>query len=203
MASLVRILFTQDTALKQEPIQSSLLPSNKLQKVPAGTLLVLQSYSPPDNTNHIRLSLQDIEFKGTSRNWYAFTDHVYITKELVKPVETVDQTLAKQSEKDFVKMTVYRSTLPPQGGLIKLVFKVDTVIKRSPVQANLLNANSMQQIPAGTQLVLLTEKPDTLNTVKLPIKDSHVKFTLKDIEFKGFSQDWYVFIQHAGLQLIG
>lgn len=203
MVSLARILFTQDTTVKQEPIQSSLLPSNKLQKVPAGTLLVLQSYSPPDATNHIRFSLQDLEFKGTNKNWYAFADHIQITKQPLKPVETVAQTLAKQTDKDAVKMTVYRSNIPPQSGLIKLVFQVDTLIKRAPVQSNLLSNNSIQQIPAGTELVLLTDKPDSLNTVKLPIKDSHLRFTLKDIEFKGFSPDWYVFIQHVGLQLIG
>ena len=96
-----------------------------------------------------------------------------------------------------------RHICPPQTGLIKLVANVATVIKRAPVQSNLLSANSMQQIPAGTELVVLTNQPDAYNTVRLPIKDAHIRFTLKDLEFKGFSQDWYVFIQHVGLQLVG
>lgn len=203
MVSLVRILFTQNTVLKREPIQSSLLPSYQLQPIPAGTLLVLQSYGPPDNTNHIRLSFKDIEFKGSGMNWYAFANHIQITREPLRFVETVEQTLSKQNEKHVVKMTVYRQTLPPQGGLIKLVINLDTVIKRAPVQATFLAANALQKIPAGTELVLLTDKPDALNTVKLPVRDSHLRFTLKDVEFKGFSEDWYAFIQHGGLQLVG
>ncbi|HBB34005.1 MAG TPA: hypothetical protein DDZ80_18425 [Cyanobacteria bacterium UBA8803] len=203
MASLVRIRFKQDTTLKQEPIQSHLLPSNKRQEIPGGTLLVLQSYAPPDSTNHIRLSLEDLQFKGTSKNWYAFTEHIQITKEPIKPVETIAQTLTKQGGKNVVKINVYRQTLPPKGGLIKLVFNQETIIKRAPVQSQLLTDDAKQQIPAGTQLVLLTDKPDVDKKIALSIKESHLQFSLMDLEVKGFSQDWYVFIQHVGLKVIG
>ncbi|MFP4124538.1 MAG: hypothetical protein ACLFWI_26790 [Coleofasciculus sp.] len=203
MVSLVRMLSTQDTILKQEPIQSSLLPSYKLQPIPASTLLVLQSYTPPDLTRHIRISFQDIGFQGRNLNWYAFIDHVQITKEPLRPTETVAQMLSKQIEKDVVKMMVYRQSLPPEGGLLKIAFNVDTVIKRTPVQSMYLSPNALQPIPAGTELVLLTNKPDAYNMVSLPIEDSHIKFTLKDVEFKGFNQDWYAFVKHVGLQLVG
>ncbi|WP_228060446.1 MULTISPECIES: hypothetical protein [unclassified Coleofasciculus] len=197
------MLIIQDTVLKREPIQSSLLPSYQLQEVPAGTLFVLQSYTPPDSTNHIRLSLEDIAIKGSNMNWYAFAKHVQITREPLRPVESVTQMLSQKIEKDVVKMTVYRQTLPLKSGLIKLVFNVDTVIKRAPTQSAYLAPDSMQEIPAGTELMLLTDKPDAYNTVKLPIRDSHIRFTLKDLELKGFQQDWYAFNQHVGLQLVG
>ena len=202
MVSLARILFKQDTLLKQEPVQANQLPSQKLQKIPVGTLLVLQSYATPSN-NHIKLSLKDVEFKGLSMNWYAYTEHVTIIKDPLKVVDTVDAMVAKQQEKDGVKIIVNKPTVPAQSGLLKLVFNVDTAIKRQPVPADNLNEDSEQKIPAGTVFIILTNKPDINNSIKLPIKDNHVKFTLKDIEFNGFNKDWYVFVKHVGIQRIG
>ena len=202
MVSLARILFKQDTLLKQEPVQANQLPSQKLQKIPVGTLLVLQSYATPSN-NHIKLSLKDVEFKGLSLNWYAYTEHVTIIKDPLKVVDTVEAMVAKQQEKDGVKIIVNKPTVPAQFGLLKLVFNVDTAIKRQPVPADNLNEDSKQKIPAGTEFIILTNKPDINNSIKLPIKDNHVKFTLKDIEFNGFNKDWYVFVKHVGIQRIG
>jgi hypothetical protein len=202
MVSLARILFKQETFLKQEPVQANQLPSHKLQKIPVGTLLVLQSYTAPSN-NHIKLSLKDVQFKGLSMNWYAYAEHVAIIKDPLSTAETVDAMLGKQQEKDGVKIIVNKQTAPAQTSLLKLVFNVDTAIKRQPVPLDNLNEDSKQKIPAGTEFILLTNKPDINNSIKLPIKDSHVKFTLKDIEFKGFNKDWYVFVKHVGIQRIG
>lgn len=201
MVSLARILFKQDTVLKQEPIPANQLPSHKLQQIPVDTLLVLQSYAAPSN-NHIKLSLKDVQFKGLSMNWYAYVEHVAIIKYPLKVAETVDVMVAKQQEKDAVKITANKPTIPAQAGLLKLVFNVDTAIKRQPVPVDNLNEDSKQKIPAGTEVVILTNKPDINNSIKLSIKDSHVKFTLKDIEFNGFNKDWYVFVKHVGIQRI-
>lgn len=202
MVAIVRLLFTHDTFLKQQPIQSSQLPDYQLQKVPVGTFLVLQSYGMASN-NHIRLSFKDIEFKGVGRNWFAYNDHVSIWREPFRPVETVDAKLAKQVEKNIVKISLPWQPFPTQSSLLKIVFNVDTVIKRAPVPSQFLSEASRQEIPAGTELVLLTNKPDFNNQMQLPIEDAHIKFTLKDIEFKGFSRDWYGYVKHVGIQPIG
>lgn len=197
MANLVRILFKQDTVLKQSPVEASTLPSNKRQKIPVGTLLVLQSYADPSaNKNHFRLSLKDVAFHGLSTNWYAFAEHAEITNQPLSTVQTVNDLVSKQQAKDVV-------TVSAPGGFLKLVFNVDTVIKRAPVAAELLSKSSMQEIPAGTELVLLTSKPDVNKNIKFSLKDSHIKFSLKDVEFNGFNQDWYVFIKHVGIQRLG
>jgi hypothetical protein len=111
--------------------------------------------------------------------------------------------VAKQTEKNVAKIIVDKKTVPAQRSFLKLVFKIDTVIKRRPVDASVLNDQSKQTIPAGTELVLVSDKPDANNVVKFPIEDSHVKVTFKDLEFKGFNQDWYVFMGHAGIQRLG
>ena len=63
-----------DTYLKQETVQSSELPADKLQLLPAGTTLVLQSYNESEN-GHLQVVLQEIEFKGLN-TWFIFKDHV-------------------------------------------------------------------------------------------------------------------------------
>ncbi|MBF2067191.1 MAG: hypothetical protein IGS39_22660 [Calothrix sp. C42_A2020_038] len=198
-----RIVFITDTTIKQEPIQSSQLPSNRLQNIPAGTTFVIQSYSlPPGNNNHYKITLQSIQFKGFS-NWFAFADHVQIIQEPIIPATTVEAVIARQTDKNAVRITVDRNTLGQQQGFLKLVFNVDTFIKRRPVDSNVLNDQSKQLIPAGTELVLATSLPDNTNTVRLPIQDSHVRFSLYNVEIKGFSQDWYAFIGHVGIQRVG
>lgn len=201
-STLFRLLVKQETVLKQEPISSSQLPSNKLQKLPAGTLLVLQSYGEAAN-NHFRISLKDIDFKGLTGNWHAFKDHVQIITKSLTSVTTIKQSAYNQQTKDVVEILSYvnQKTAPAQGGFVKLVFNQDTFIKRQPVETRFLQANYIQQIPAGTELVLLTNKPSTQNSIKFPLESRHLKFDLKDVEFKGYSQDWYVFDEHAGLQI--
>jgi hypothetical protein len=204
MANFVGILFKQDTIIKQLPVDSAQLPSDQRQKIPVGTLLVLQSFSDPaENNNHYKLALKNVEFNGSSMNWYVYAPHAQIIRQALKTVQTVSDVVSRQPEKDLVKVSVDRQTVTAPGGFLKLVFNVDTIIKRKPVDASVLNDQSKQTIPAGTELVLLSNKPDASNTVKLPIQDSHVKFTLKDIEFNGFSQDWYVFVKHVGIQRLG
>ena len=196
MAPIVRLIAKQDTFLKQSPEQASQLPSNKLQKLPVGTALVLQAYTGPDSTGQYIVNLEDIKFDGTSTNWYVFPGHVEIRQGAISAVQTVSDLLSKQSAKDVV-------TVQTKGRLLKMVFNVETVIKRKPVDASVLNDDSKQVIPAGTELVLSTLKPDANKNVKFSIQDSHVKFNLKDLEFKGFTVDWYVFIKHVGIQPLG
>lgn len=205
MASLTRILFKGDTFLKREAVQSSQLPSNKLLSVPVGTLLVIQSYGPPaSNQDHYRLTFEKLQFKGFNSDWYAYSRDAEITQKALSAATTVDAMVAKQTEKNIVKIPVDKTTIGNQQGFLKLIFNVDTVIKREPVDdSSVLNDQSKQVIPAGTELVLLTDKPDANNIVKLPIDRNHVKFALKGIEFKGFSKDWYAFTQHVGIQRLG
>ncbi|BBD58870.1 hypothetical protein NIES2109_16490 [Nostoc sp. HK-01] len=203
MATLNRVLFIQDTVLKQEPVQSNQLPSTKQQSIPLGTLLVLKSYELPiNNSDHYKLFLEDIQFKGFSSNWFAFGKHAKIIQDEITPVTSISAIATKQQAKDNVKVTVDRQSVGNQTGFLKLVFNAETIIKRQPVDSKVLNDPSKQIIPAGTELILSTDKPDTNNSVKFSIQDNHLKFNLKDIEFKGFSKDWYVFTQHVGIQRV-
>ena len=64
----------KDTYLKQDPVQSSELTDDNKQALPAGTTLVLQSYSESEN-GHLQVVLREIEFKGFN-TWHIFKDHV-------------------------------------------------------------------------------------------------------------------------------
>ncbi len=204
MATLVGILFKQDTIIKKSPVSSSLLTSSQKQNIPAGTFLILQSYGDPSaNENHYKLSFKDIQFKNSSMNWYAFAPHAQINQQPLKSIQSVSDIVSKQTEKNVAKIIVDKKTVPAQGSFLKLVANTDTVIKLDPVDAKFLNDASKQTIPAGTELVLVTDRPDANNTVKFPIQDSHVKVTFKDIEFKGNNQNWYVFMGHVGIQRLG
>ncbi|NEO12843.1 MAG: hypothetical protein F6J98_23165 [Moorea sp. SIO4G2] len=202
MANVLRILFKQDSYLKQEPIQSSQLPDNKRQMIPAGTILVLRYYGQ-ESGNHLKLGLKDIAFKGFSGDWYAFEDHVAIMMESIQPVETVSNVVSKQEDQTALTIPIYQNTLVNQPVLLNLLFNQDTVIKRAPIQSNMLNEASKQEIPAGTDLVIVADQPDVNNTVKFTVEENHIKFTLKDLEFKGFSEDWYAFAGHVGIQGMG
>jgi hypothetical protein len=204
MANIVRILFTQNTTIKQSPIDSTQLPIDKRQIIPVGTSLVLQSYADPsfETKNHYRFSLKSLQIKGFSTNWYAFAFHTHVINQPFYPVPTVSNILSNQSQKDAVKIIVNKPP-SPQIGFLKLVFNTNTIIKRAPIDSSLLDDRSKQSVPAGTELILLTSNPDASNAVSFPIKDEHVKFTLKDLELKGFSQDWYAYIEHVGIQLVG
>ena len=204
MVSRVGLFFKRDSAIKQRPVNSSDLPSTQRQTIPVGTLLVLQSYAEPSpaTTNHYRFSLKTLQIKGFSTNWYAFADHVQLMNQPFSPVQTVGNVLANQQQKDVVKIIVKGQPFAAQG-FLKLVFNIDTIIKRRPVDSNVLNDQSKQAVPAGTELVLFTNQPDAFKAVSFSIEDKHVKFTLKDLEFKGFRQDWYAFIDHVGIQPIG
>lgn len=203
MTNVVGILFKHSTIIKQSPVDSSQLPSTQKQDVPVGTFLILQAYSDASiNSNHYKISLKELQFKGYN-SWYAFAPHVEIVQQPLRPTPTLIEVLSKQTEKNIVKIIVDKKTVPAQGSFLKLVFTIDTIIKRTPTDSRFLRDDAKQTIPAGTELVLVTEKPDANNIVKLPIEDSHAKVTFRDVEFKGFNQDWYVFISHAGIQRIG
>jgi hypothetical protein len=198
-----RIVFKTNTVIKQEPVQSNQLPSSRLQNIPIGTTFVIQSYSlPPGNNDHYKITLQNLQFKGFS-NWFAFAEHVQIIQEPIVPATSVESVVNRQTEKNVAKIAVDRNTLEMQQGFLKLVFNVDTFIKRQPIDSSVLNEQSKQLIPAGTELVLSTSLPDNTNTVRLPIQDSHVRFNLDDIEIKGFSRDWYAFFKHVSIQRVG
>jgi hypothetical protein len=196
----VRILFTQNTIIKQEPIQSSQLPSYLKQNIPAGTLLVLQSYGIEGD--HIRFSLKELEFKGYRSNWYAYAPHTTIIKEPLRYVKTVSETVPGPYDNSSITLTVSWGNIWYQQGLVKLISNRDTVIKQKPIDSRFLNESYKQDIPAGTELVLLTDKPDAYNRVTLPIEDWHLKFALKDLEFKGFSWNWYAYIEHVGIETV-
>jgi hypothetical protein len=198
-----RIVFVQKSVMKQKPVQSNQLPSNQLQDIPAGTTLVLQSYSIPLGSNdHYKITLDDIQFKGFS-NWFAFANHVQITQEAIIPETSVEAVIAKQTDKTVAKISVDRNTLGVQQGFLKLVFNVDTFIKRQPIDSSVLNDQSKQLIPAGTELILATSLPDNNNIVRFSIQGNHVKFNLFNVEIKGFSQEWYAFAKHVGIQRVG
>ncbi len=203
MANVVGLLFKRTTIIKQSTADSSQLPSTQRQNVPVGTFLILQSYSDPsENENHYKFSLKNLQLKGYN-TWYAFAPDVQIVQQPLRPLPTIIEVVSKQTDKSVAKISVDKKTVPAQGSFLKLVFTIDTIIKRTPTDSQFLNDDSKQTIPAGTELVLVTEKPDANNFVKFPIEDSHVKVTFRDIEFKGFNQDWYVFISHAGVQRLG
>jgi len=122
MTSFSRLLFTQDTALKQQPVQSSQLPSNQLQQIPVGTELVLQTYSiPAPNPDHYRVTLRNMQFKGFN-NWFVFAKHVKVIESAFTPVTTIEAMVAKQTEKNTVRITVDKSTIGNQQGFLKIVF---------------------------------------------------------------------------------
>ncbi|NET03214.1 MAG: hypothetical protein F6K16_00460 [Symploca sp. SIO2B6] len=200
MADSTRLFFKQDTVLKQEPVQSSMLPSNKIQKVPQGTLLVLDSYERPANS-HIRISLKNLKFKGLRMNWYAFEGHVAIVQEQIQAVDSISKSISKQQEKNTLKVTTYSNS--DQECPLKLIINTDTMLKRAPVDSRYLSEDSIQKIPVGTELVIMGQKPKADKILELPIDDSHFKFSLKDLEFNGFSEDWYVYVEHAGVQILG
>ncbi|NJL62680.1 MAG: hypothetical protein HC903_13680 [Methylacidiphilales bacterium] len=198
-----RIVFLQNSVIKQQPVQSNQLPSNQRQDIPAGTTFVLQSYSiPPGSNDHYKITLDDIQFKGFS-NWFVFAKHVQITQEAITPETSVEAVLATQTDKTAARINVNRNTLGVQQGFLKLAFNVDTFIKRQPIDSSVLNDQSKQLIPAGTELILATSLPDNNNVVRFSIQDNHVKFNLFNIEIKGFSQDWYAFVKHVGIQRVG
>lgn len=198
-----RIVFIQDSVIKQQPVQSNELPSNQRQDIPAGTTFVLQTYSlPPGGNDHYKITLENLQIKGYN-SWFVFADHVQIIQEPITPATSVEASIARQSDKTTALITVNRNTLGTQQGFLKLVFNVDTFIKRRPIDSNVLNDQSKQLITAGTELVLATSLPDNNNIVRLPIQDNHVRFTLDNLEIKGFSQDWFAFIKHVGIQRVG
>lgn len=205
MADAVGILFKQDSIIKQSPVNSGELSSNEKQKIPLGTFLILQSYADDIslNDNHYKFTLKSLQFKGYSQNWYAYAPHVQISEQTLRSAQSVSDVLSKQTEKNIAKIIVDRRTIPAEGSFLKLVFNIDTVIKRRPVDTQVLNENSKQKVPAGTELVLVSNRPDINNVVKFPIEDSHVKVSFKDLDFKGSSQDWYVFVGHVGIQRLG
>lgn len=202
---LARVLFQQDTFLKQRPLQSSQLPNYELQKIPVGTALVLQSYAiPPDHPDHYKLGLSKIQFpirNGSSSTWFAYEPHVDINQSFT-PVTTVGQIARNQKSDSIVKIYADRQIIGSQQGFLKLVVNQDTVIKRDAVSSDILDPSAKQDLPAGTELILLTSPPNSSNVVTFTLDRSHVKFTLKDIAFKGFNQNWYAYTEHVGIQLV-
>jgi hypothetical protein len=199
MANPVRMLFKQDTVIKQSAIDSNLLTNDQKQNVPVGTLLVLQAYSDPaQSSNHYKFTLSNLQIKGYN-TWYAFAPHVRILQESLTTVQSVSDLVAKQTEKNVAKIYVGVVPTTQQTSFLKLALNVDTIIKRSPVDSQLLADQSKQTVPAGTQLVLLHNRADASNLVNFPIQDGHIKVSFKDLQFKGHSQDWFVFAKHVGI----
>lgn len=201
----VRILFKQNTVLKQRPLQSSQLANFELQKIPVGTILVLQSYSvPANNADHYKIGLSKIQFpigSGSSSNWYVYAPHVQILDQPPIPVATIKQLVDQQQAKNVVRISADKQIIGNQQGFLKLVVNRDTVIKRDAVSSDILAPGAKQDIPAGTELILATNPPNANNFVEFPLDRSHVKFNLKDVALKGF-YNWFVFIEHVGIGLV-
>jgi hypothetical protein len=203
---MVRILFKKSTALKQKPVQSSQLRDFELQGIPAGTRLVLQSYATPsDHPDHYKISLSKIQFpiqNGASSTWFAFAEHVEIINQTLVSVPTIKEVVAPQGSDTVVKISANQQTVGNRKGFLKLVFNEDTVIKREAVSSDILDPSAKQDIPAGTELILSTNAPNIYNVVEFSLKNRHVRFALKDIALKGYTQNWYAFIEHVGIQRV-
>jgi hypothetical protein len=65
----------QDTILKLQPVDSSKLPDEEKEGIPAGAFLSLHSYALENN--HIKVAFADQSFKGRN-TWYAYRDHVQV-----------------------------------------------------------------------------------------------------------------------------
>lgn len=202
MTSATRLVFFQDSVLKQEPVPVNQLPSYKRQNIPAGTILVLQSYTVNITQDHHRITLKNLQFDSFS-SWYVFARHVDIIFDRITPIESIDTLANEQQNNKEVKIFVERGSLGTQQGFLKLVVNVDTVLKREPVDSAVLKDEFKQSIPAGTELILSTSQPDVNNTVKFPLVSNHVRFSLKDLDFKGFSSNWYAFDKHVGIDRVG
>ncbi|GAB1544744.1 hypothetical protein NUACC21_74200 [Scytonema sp. NUACC21] len=202
MVFATRIVFFQDTVLKQEPIQSSRLPSFKRVNIPAFTVLVLQSYTFLITQDHHRITLKNLQLKGFS-SWYAFAPDVDIFSDEVFPIRNVDDIAAEQQNNNEVKIFVDRDSVGNQRSFLKIVANTDTVFKREPVDSSVLRDEFKQTIPAGTELVLATSRPDANGAVRFPIVKNHVRFSLQDLDIKGFSSNWYAFDKHVGIDRLG
>jgi hypothetical protein len=211
---LVRALFKRDTTIKQKLADSSVLPTSQRQEIPRGTLLVLQSYASPSQ-NHIKMSFTSLDFQNFTGSWFAFTGSVLqttpngeiftqevdIIKKPLAAVKTIDQRLSTQTNKTVVNIPANQQTIGSQQGFLKIVFNTDTFIKRQPVAKEALLPNLVQAVPAGTELILSTNSPNTSNVVGFSITSNHVQFSLKGITLNGFGQNWYAFTQHVGIEL--
>ncbi len=211
---LVRAFFKTDTTIKQKLAQSSDLPASQIQKIPRGSLLVLQSFASP-SSNHVKISFTSLDFQNFTGNWFAFTGSVLqttpngeiftqevdIIKQPLVAVKSIDQRLSTQSQKNVVNISANQQAIGNQQGFLKIVFNTDTFIKRQPVPAGDLQSNLVQAVPAGTELILSTNLPSTSNVVSFPINNGHVQFNLKDILLNGFGQNWFAFTKHVGIEL--
>ena len=211
---LVRAFFKRDTTIKQKLAQSTDLPASQIQKIPRGSLLVLQSFASP-SSNHVKVSFTSLDFQNFTGSWYAFTGSVLqttpngeiftqevdIIKQPLVAVKTIDQRLSTQSQKNVVNISANQQAIGNQQGFLKIIFNTDTFIKRQPVPAEDLQSNLVQAVPAGTELILSTNLPTTSNVVSFPINNSHVQFSLKDIALNGFSQNWFAYSKHVGIEL--
>ena len=211
---LVRAFFKTDTTIKQKLAQSSVLPASQIQKIPRGSLLVLQSFASP-SSNHVKISFTSLDFQNFTGSWYAFTrsvlqttpngeiftQEVDIIKQPLVAVKTIDQRLSTQSQKNVVNIPADRQVIGNQQGFLKIVFNTDTFIKRQPIPAQDLQSNLVQAVPAGTELILSTNLPSTSNVVSFPINNNHVQFNLKDIVLNSFGQNWFAYTKHVGIEL--
>ncbi|MUH01787.1 hypothetical protein F7734_59875 [Scytonema sp. UIC 10036] len=202
MAFATRIIFFQDTLLKQEPVQSSQLPSFKLVNIPAFTVLVLQSYTFLITQDHHRITLKNLQFKGFT-SWYVFAPHVDIFSDEFFPIQTVGDIAAEQQSNNEVKIFVDRDSVGNQRNFLKIVANTQTVFKREPVDSSILRDELKQTIPAGTELVLATGRPDGSGAVRFPLVKNHVRFSLQNPDIKGFSSNWYAYEEHVGIDRLG
>ena len=81
---------TQNTILKQAPVDSAQLPAQDKVSIPAGRIFNLQSWGRADN-NHLKVALLWSDLGEPPRNtWYIYAPHFQFINEQPKPVPIVE-----------------------------------------------------------------------------------------------------------------
>ncbi|WP_407890072.1 hypothetical protein [Scytonema sp. NUACC26] len=152
--------------------------------------------------DHHRITLKNLRFKGFT-SWYVFAPHVDIFSDEFFPIQTVGDIAAEQQNNKEVKIFVDRDSVGNQRNFLKIVVNTETVFKREPVDSSILKDEFKQIIPAGTELVLTTGRPDGSGAVRFPMVKNHVRFSLQSLDIKGFSSNWYAYEEHVGIDRLG
>lgn len=175
-----QLRITQDTLLKQDPVQSSELPPARLYAVDQGTTFELQSYAygteTRDFNGHIKVALADQKPQGFN-TWYVYEKHAEVL---------------------FNGKVVYPLVEHEQPQLLRIIR--DTVVKQRPIQSVELPPEDRVSIEAGTEFELNSyayadDQGDFNN---------HIKFAIADqANFINGLSTWFVFENDAQIYYDG
>ncbi|NJN85259.1 MAG: hypothetical protein HC881_01650 [Leptolyngbyaceae cyanobacterium SL_7_1] len=172
MQQILRI--NRDTLFKLRPDQASELAPNEAYRVTAGTVYDIQSYAyanaQRDFNNHIKFALKNTSIQGFN-TWF---------------VSTLD------AQVEFDGKVVY--PLEDQVTLPTLRINTDTVLKRRPLQSEVLSDNERYEVKRGQSFDLHSYAyADASGDFS-----SHIKFALRNERdyIRGFST-WFVYDQHG------